>query len=330
MQFQYTTAKAETIEGLRCPKALSYTALKCYESMPEEFYVRYLAPDKTPRPAQEPFMAVGSAFDALIKNRIYIDIHGKAAVVGTPYEMPLIMETQVEEEFRYVAIPVAADLFKQYVDCGAYDSLLADIKPSTELGMEFTVTKEVGGVPLLGKPDLRFVTEGGLHLITDFKVNGSMSKTGASPQAGYRMCHDYGSNTHGKAHKRFVGKRVRGVLVSDVPMDVTTDYWAEQLAMYAWLCGEPVGSQNFVVRIEQIACRPVKTCKYPRAKFAQHVAQVSEEAQHKLLERLQACWRACQTGHVFPEMTLAENNHRLLSLKKVPIDFSKVFSLEHQ
>lgn len=310
--------------GLRKPQAVSYTALKMFEESPEEFYIRYLAEVKTPRPPQQPYMAVGSAFDALIKNRIHIDVYGFEATKGTDYELPRIMEAQVEEDFRNIVVPLAEDLFEQYVESGAYASLLADILPATELGMEFTVTKVVGGVPLMGKPDLRFVTECGLHLITDFKVNGSMSKTGASPQVGYRICHDYGSRTHGQSHKRFVGKRVGGILVSEIPMNVTTSYWAEQLAMYAWLCGEEVGSQKFVIRIEQIACRPVKGRDYPRAKFAQHVAHVSEEAQHALLVRLQACWLACQTGHVFQELTLEDNNARLRAVGSRPIDFSLV------
>lgn len=256
-------------------------------------------------------MAVGSAFDAYVKNLIHIEMYGPRATRGTDFDMFTILNSQVEEEFRETAVKIASDLFTQYLDSGAYDSLAAEVKAGSDLGMEFTKQGEVGGVPLLGKPDLRFRNEAGLHVITDWKVNGSMSATGASPQVGYRMCHDYGSRTHLKSHPKFTGTLVGGTLVSDVPMDQTTPYWAEQLAMYGWLCGEPVGSQDFVVRIEQIACRPVKTRELPRAKFAQHVARVSEEAQRGLLERLQRCWEACQTGHVFTEMSREGNDAQL-------------------
>lgn len=268
-------------------------------------------------------MAVGSAFDAYVKNALYVALHGSAE--GTEFDREKIFLTQVEEHIRQEIRPLAEDLFQQYIDTGAYDSLLAEVVAGTEVAMEFTRTGEVGGVPLLGKPDLRFVTRCGLHVITDWKVNGSMSKTGASPQVGYRICHDYGSNTHLQAHKRFEGVKVGSVLVSKIPMCQTTEYWAGQLAMYGWLCGEPVGSQDFIVRIEQIACRPVKSRDLPRAKFAQHVARVSPEYQQSLLERLQRCWEACETGHVFTDMSKEANDAYLYDLDNRPSDPSALF-----
>jgi hypothetical protein len=300
----------------RKPDFLSYSALKVFEEDPGDFYQRYMNPARPAKPPQADYMAVGSAFDALVKNAIYTDIHGSAE--GTPYAWPDIFHDQVEELMRPI-LPLADNLFQQYKDCGAYASLLLEVVASPEPPrMEFTVKREIEGVPLLGKPDLKYTTIDGLHVIADWKMNGSTSKTGASPQVGYRICFDYGSRTHRTCHKKFSPVLDRGVIRSLVPMDVTTDYWGEQMALYAWLLGEPVGSQDFVAHIEQVACRPVKGKNYPRAKFAQHVALVSEQAQRALMERFKVCWNAVQTEHVFVDSSKEVSDHKCWELAQQP------------
>jgi len=301
----------------RKPQYLSYSALKVYEEDAGDFYQRYMNPSRPPRPPQADYMAVGSAFDALVKNAIYCDLNGTAE--GTPYAWPLIFHTQVEE-LMWPILPLALNLFEQYKDCGAYSSLLLEVVASPEPPrMEFTAMREVEGVPLLGKPDLKYTSRDGLHIIGDWKMNGSTSKTGASPQVGFRLCMDYGSRTHNTCHKKFIPVLDRGVIRSAAPMDVTTDYWGEQMAMYAWLLGEPVGSQDFVAHIQQIACRPVKGQVYPRAKFAQHVALVSPESQRGLIERLKGCWSAVQNEHVFADVSKEASDHRCWELAQGPM-----------
>ena len=163
---------------MRIPKYLSPSSLSKFESDRRTFYTRYLCEIKTPKPPQKDYMAVGSAFDAFTKHEIHKDIFGTTATKGTPYERDVIFEAQVEEFVRDITRERGEDLFAQYIECGAYGALRADIADSPFAPeMEFTVEGEVCGVPLLGKPDLRYITKMGVHVICDWKVNGSTSKT---------------------------------------------------------------------------------------------------------------------------------------------------------
>jgi hypothetical protein len=245
------------------------------------------------------------------------------------YDRDTIFEAQVEEHVRDVARERGEDLFRQYVESGAYGALLADIaKSPNPPEMEFTIQGTVGGVPLLGKPDLRYSTKRGVHVICDWKVNGSTSKYGASPFPGYQIARDnFESNTNGKSHvarrtkndapdkvySDYRGEAFRDVMVQDVYLEEKCDYWADQLAIYSWLLGEPVGSESFVIRMEQIACRPVKTQKLPRAKFATHMNRISSEYQDDLLTRIKVCWASIESGHIFTDMS-REDSDELIDL----------------
>ena len=289
---------------------LSPSGLSKFESNPELFYIQYLCPFRTQRPPQEPFMAVGSAFDAFVKSRIHTDLFGEKATQGSPFELQRLLETQVEEPVRTYAVAMGQHLFDQYNVSGAYGNLLADLAQSPyPPQMEFEVKGEVNGVRLLGKPDLRYITKEGLHVICDWKVNGAGSKTGASPQQGYKVCRDaYGSRTHGKPHAKFNPLELGGQVVNKSYLNEFVDYWADQLTIYAWVLGEKIGSEDWVIRIEQIACRPVPSIEQPRAKFATHLARSQEAYQQNLLTRVQDCWTAIQTGHIFTDKTREESD----------------------
>jgi len=256
------------------------------------------------------FMAVGSAFDAFTKHEIHKDIFGTTATIGTPYERDVIFEAQVEPFVRDIGRERGEDLFAQYVESGAYGNLRADIAASPYAPeMEFTIQGEVNGVPLLGKPDLRYITKAGVHVICDWKVNGSTSKYGASPFKGYQIARDiWGSNTNGKPHKGYRGDAYKDVMVQDIYLEEKCDYWADQLAIYSWLLDEPVGSEDYVVRMEQIACRQVKTRDLPRAKFATHMNKISEGYQQALLARITMAWSTITGGHIFDDMSREESD----------------------
>lgn len=293
---------------MRTPKYISPSSLSKWEESRQTFYMWYLCDFRTPRPPQKDFMAVGSGLDAFVKSAIHEAIYGKEATKGSPYEFDAIFETQVEAHVRDQTILLAGDLFEQYVESGAYASLLADIQKSPiPPQMEFEVKGEVGGVPLLGKPDLRYVTQECVNVVTDWKVNGSTSTIGASPQQGYKICKDYGSRTNNKAHKKYVPMEYKGVEINEKFLEEFVPYWADQLGIYSWLLGEPVGSEDYVVRIEQVACRPIKERDLPRAKFACHMARISKEHQEKLLKRIQECWETINSGHIFTDLTLEES-----------------------
>ena len=297
---------------MRMPKYLSPSSISKFENDRTTFYIRYLCDHKTPRPAQKDFMSVGSAFDAFVKHQIHRDIFGEGATTGGQYDRVKIFENQVEEHNRDLASERGEDLFQQYIESGAYGALLADIANSPYAPeMEFTVQADVGGVPLLGKPDLRYITKDGVHVICDWKVNGSTSKTGASPFKGYSIARDvYGSNTNGKCHKAFSPITYKDVIHDSTHLETRCDYWADQLAIYSWLLGEKVGSEEFVVRMEQIACRPVKTRDLPRAKFATHMNKIGEVYQNEVLARASQCWATIKNGHIFTELTREDSDER--------------------
>jgi hypothetical protein len=80
-------------------------------------------------------------------------------------------------------------------------------------------------------------------------------------------------------------------------------YWADQLAIYSWLLGEEVGSENYIVRMEQVACRPVKHLDLPRAKFATHLNRINRNYQENLVTRLTTCWATIANGHIFTDLS---------------------------
>jgi hypothetical protein len=272
------------------------------------------------------FMGIGSGLDAIVKHEIHKNVFGLEATKGGQYDREGLFEEQVDSMLWDEVWPRAEDLWTQYKESGAFPALMSDIAASPYAPeMEFTIQGEINGVPLLGKPDLRYVTKEGVHVIADWKVNGAASKTGASPVPGYQIVRDaYGSTTHNKSYK---ARRPKGVTAEVLEKDYQPlkykdvccdkaflenrcDYWADQLAIYSWLLGEPVGSEDFVVRMEQIACRPVKHLDYPRAKFACHMNRISRAYQEKLVTRLTIAWACITGGHIFTDLSREESDKR--------------------
>ena len=308
---------------LRIPKFISPSALAKFESDRVTFYERYISPVKRERPPQINYMAAGSAFDAHVKSRIHTSIFGETATKGSPFEFETIFESQVEPHVRDEVLERSTDLFQQYEESGAYGRLLAELVQSPyQPEMEFTAKGEIEGVPLLGKPDLRYITSDHVHVISDWKVNGAFSKTGASPVQGYKLCLDYGSRTNGKAHKKYRPLEFKSLEINEAYLEEFDPDWADQLAIYSWLLGEPVGGEDFVIRMEQVACRPVKNRVHPRAKFATHMARISKAHQEKLLSRIKMCWETVTSGHIFTNMSRKQSDEMcemLDSKAKTPV-----------
>ena len=311
---------------LRTPKYLSPSSLAKFEREPDQFFYRYICP-KELRPEREPQtdpMSVGSAFDALVKAELYQQYFGVDKAAEDGYTRRNLVQQQCEEHTLPLSLEIACDCFDQYVQTGAYQELF-DLMNSSPVAprMEFDLTATIGGVPLLGKPDLHFHTVGGCHIITDWKVSGSCSRLGVSPQQGFQITRaTHGGRGDGLPHGKYVGRPHCGVNVNTVPMNETTDYWADQLTTYAWALGEEIGSQSFIARIEQLACRPCPAKDSSgrlRIKCVTHQATVDRAYQENLLERYQKCWHAVTTGHYFQDITKSESdghvNHLLRDAK---------------
>lgn len=219
-------------------RPLSPSALMTYRKSPEEFYIRYRTP--SPRLEQTKPMAAGSGFDYLVKKALGWD--GEAEPVS---------------DWGLVA---GSDLLTAYKQSGAFASLASMIG---EAVMESSVTREVSGVLMTGKPDL-FWYSNGKPIILDWKVNGYCSR--ASPKTGYVALYEEGKPAI--SHKQAMVSLVNGV-----PCDISTWFegdWAIQLMTYAWLLGCEVGASPILGIIDQLACEGSV-----RIRTARHCRQIS-------------------------------------------------------
>lgn len=306
------------MSDFRKPRFLSPSSLAVAERCWDEFFYRYICPKdcRPEKPPQTGPMSVGSAFDALVKSALYKLLFGDNAAKVDGYTIRKLVTDQCEEHTLPDSLVIAIDVFEQYVESGAYGNLVELIRQSgVSPRMEFDVVKDVEGVPLLGKPDLHFHTNLHCHVITDWKVSGSVSKCGVSPQQGYALVLDiWNGRGNGLAHPKFVpGVSPCGVIVNKVPMNETTDYWADQLTTYAWCLDEPIGSQDFIARIEQLACRPTPSKADDgrlRVRCVTHQSTVDADYQRELIERYKRVWGHVDAGHYFPELSKSESDAR--------------------
>ena len=70
----------------------------------------------------------------------------------------------------------------------------------------------------------------------------------------------------------------------------------------------PVGSEEVITCIDQLACKP--HTDRPLIRVAQHRCRISADWQFNLLSRLQSCWRTIKSGHIFTDLTREESDAR--------------------
>lgn len=294
---------------MRTPKYLSPTSAKLWSEDREEFYARYLADERQPREPQNHHMAIGSAFDAYCKSYLHEALFGKGA--DPRYNRDTLFEEQVESQCRDLARRDASYVFEAYCQAGCLSSMLLDLsKAIGDPRFEFTINDTIDGVPLLGKPDIFFINEHAARVILDWKVNGYYSKRLKSPMKGYIRLMP-GNKIHRDCHLLVVD----GVMINAAMyLEEGDKGWADQLSIYSWLLGEPVGSTNMLVGIDQI-CGPAD-----RLRFATHRLKISNAHQNDLMMYLKHIWQCITTGHIFDELTLEESQRRCELLDKITYD----------
>jgi hypothetical protein len=226
-----------------------------------------------------------------------------------------LFEQQVEPHNRDFAMLAGVHVMKNYVESGAYHDLLHLMEGATETPQfEFDADVSLGHIPIAGKPDCRFVHKDGAHVVLDWKVNGYCGKgdNATSPSKGYMLCRDGGnwpkqSRSHGKSHGLFEPIEFLGLSVNKFFMEQVSIDWADQLTMYAWMMGEPVGSEEMVVCIDQVVCKPTSDTGAiggdpPLLRIANHRSRVSQAHQMGLNARLNAMWEALQSEYIFTEL----------------------------
>jgi hypothetical protein len=309
---------------MHIPEYLSYSALSLLEKSPEDFYAQRLAKNRPPREPQTQPMAVGSAFDAYTKSALHATLFGHGT--DPRYEFSAIFEAQVEKHNWDFALRAGKHVFRAYQFCGAYGDLLKELQQSIEPPQfEFTVTREIGGVPFQGKPDCRFVLdlgEGRVHCIYDWKVRGYCSKYGASPTKGYATCLDCfeakkPSRSHGREHGLYLAKQYKGTTINAGYFETCSADYADQLCLYGWLLGEEPGDESVVLGIEEFVSKFMGEGEPPRLRYARHRALCKGAYQLKLLERVQAAWQRITSGHFFSELTREESDARCALLDDI-------------
>lgn len=254
---------------------LSPSALSLFQEDPTGYIKRYIL--KEPFEQSAP-MALGSSFDAFVKNALIKDIYGS---IPDEYEINALFEKQVSPDHQSWAWAEGKELFDMYVDQGAYSDLLDDMegcKPVFEVRLE----AEVAGVPLVGYPDCYYYRDGKLHIL-DWKCNGA-----ASP------------------FKYYVKQRPK-----NVPYKEETDCfsninkkWAMQMTVYGLMLGE----EDFELQIEQVLTKNGRCITYK--------APVSDEFKQQLLEDIVDSWDRVQRGMYFKELSEQENRATVERMKK--------------
>lgn len=271
--------------------SLSPSAYNLWYSNRDEFYMKYLSPNRIPKIPQSKPMSVGAAFDVEVKAAI-------SAELGIEMDREAAFAKQVEEHNSEWAAVAGRACWEAYKKCGAYAEILTEIEGTPR--MEDRIKGNVKGVPLQGIPDLLFRTKGGGHVVLDWKVNGYCSKSGVSPEKGYIKIRDTEfSNKHGTAHPDAVIASVKGISVNvATTLDILNREWAVQLAIYAWILGEPIGG-DFIVGIDQLVCRPPG----PRIRVAKHRLLLDSGFQNHLADDLVNVWTRICDGNIFDNIT---------------------------
>jgi len=305
---------------MRTPKYLSNTSIQLFYSDRMEFYLKYLADERPPRMPQTQPMSIGSAFDAYVKAWLVERLFG----VREEFALDKIFETQVEKQHRDWAFENGAYVFECYKRSGALADLLKELEASSvEPRFEFTIERSIQDIPLLGKPDVWFVTSQGLHVLVDWKVNGYCSRSAVSPKKGYLKLLDGFipvSNKHKACHRDAQPMSIGGIVVNvAVHLEDVDRGWADQVCLYGWLMGEDIGAK-FVTGIDQIVCKPGNP--RPSLRVAQHRCRVSEPYQRGLWMKIKRVWDTIQSGHIFDDLTYEESKKRCTTLD----DYHKAYN----
>lgn len=304
---------------MRKVQFMSPSSLALWESNREEYYIKHLSEIGRPSAPQHPAMGAGSGFDAFVKAFI-----AESCIRPVPDRLraEVLYEKQVDKELQPVVRERCEQLYQQYKDSKSLGYLLADIlKSPIEPQMEFKVGAEVCGVPLKGYPDLMYATPEGVKVLGDWKVSGAYSKHGVSPKPGYIVCRSVDGDE--KSHERFKPMKFGGITINEEFLEQIDMDWADQLAIYAWCTGMEPGDQDFIVRMEQVACRPTSARDlkkgYPheiKPQFVTHLNRISSGHQWSLVSRLVSAWENIQRGHIFTDRTLQESQEHCEQLDK--------------
>lgn len=302
-------------------KYLSPTSLMLYQRQSELWYLRYCCETQLPRSPQGKPASVGSAFDALIKARLYKHYYCEVPD-DHPYAARTLLAAQVEPQHSEFAINAGVHCLMQYEKCGAAADLLmaGGEPPEFEFKLKQLVKLDGVEVPLYGIPDMAYQANG-VKVILDWKVMGFCSRSITSPAPGYLMCRDgwdlayrVPSRTNRTRHKNISTAQKAGLTISSRPLEEANAEWATQLTTYAWLLG---CENDFIAAIEQLCGYPDDVAEFPDLRIATFRNTVSKGFQETLMGQYAQLWVAYKSGHIFLTESRAESDARCKFLDHV-------------
>ncbi len=282
-------------------KELSPTSVNLFYKDIDAFYSRYLSPIKKVREPQTRPMSIGASFDAYAKSYLHKALFGHYG----DFEFSKIFEAQVKPINRDWAFQEGKYVFEQYKEVALADLMIELEGAIGNPRMEFSISGIIEDVPLMGKPDLFFINKEGARVIYDWKVNGYCSNSLTSPVPGYiklRERSKLNNQIVNKVHKDCFLLKKNGIYINGaITLEKVKEDWAEQLCIYSWLLGEPIGSENMITGIEQI-CGPKE-----RLRFASHRLGIDYHYQNALIENVKYVWEVVQSGYYFRNLSLSES-----------------------
>lgn len=285
-----------------------------FERNPAEYYQCYLADTPIARDPQTQPMAIGSAFDARVKNYL-----GEMIYDSLPDDLVLeqIFDTQVDPQWRDWAWLHSEHVFTIYRKSGALETIAKEISRSKDVRFESRIKRTLNihgtDVVLVGIPDVSFSTLE-VQVILDWKVNGYCSTYNTSPTKGYVALYDDKKGTF-QTHKDAVPTVQHGFRVDTTfTLEQISKQWATQLCIYNWLLQETTDPvKPLIVGIDQIVCKGQPSFEvcinniYPELRVATYRNLLSEGFQENLKIRILDMWQRCHNGWIFKDMSHEES-----------------------
>lgn len=268
-----------------------------------------------PRSATTRPMLLGSAFDAFVKNELMRCLYGGNSVkLGEPFHLETLFNEQVSED-RSWAWEHGGYLFLQYKDHGAFDRLLIDLEgykdePAFELCVQGPLELPSGAeVNILGYVDCCYVNSDGHLVVLDWKCNNYCATRKKSPHPFF--VHRYPSmKQYAKSAPINKGK----LEIQDACFSKVNKLWANQLAIYSWMLGSPVG-EPCIVQIEQLLGIPDGK-EFPQCEIITYRGHISRAYQVELWNRLEDMNNIILSGHIFDHLSRDESDAFCAKLEK--------------
>lgn len=257
------------------PEYLSPTSFINAISNPCKFYLQRLKLAVMPKDKQEEAASIGSAFDGLIKRKVF-EFH------NLPYSEEDLFKG-VEKEDKNVYIQKAIRFHNTYL---AYLKFLG-IDLSYFKRVEIDEIFKYKGIPLRGKLDCT-VLDGNKEIPLDWKLSGSVSS--ASPKPGYKI--KITNYRNEGSHKNYI---------KDMPFEQIDSMWAIQLCIYGWLLGHTDNFKGVIHQISQTSTGTIQLSIYE--------GTISVNFQEKLIRNISNLWEMLHdNSYIFKMIKSYSNN----------------------